>query len=173
MWDIFTASNVLYCPKMGIVKAKKLCVRSKTLLFSKKVQDYGSRSADICTVMQAVGAFSFYVITKISILKFCWFWSSRKFKGRTIPRIFHLSLRFLKATGEKNLWSHWKAVEHPKAMPQWAASFAFYWKTRYLNGFSPDSSSNFYYMSLKFWLLCDAIRRKFVRQWELGGGVVA
>ena len=33
----------------------KLRVRSKIILFSKKVQDYGNRSAGICPVMQAVG----------------------------------------------------------------------------------------------------------------------
>ena len=40
---------------MGIVKARKLSVRSKIILFSKTVQDYGNRSANICLVMQAVG----------------------------------------------------------------------------------------------------------------------
>ena len=40
---------------MGIVKARKVSVRSKIFLFSKTVQDYGNRSADICLVMQAVG----------------------------------------------------------------------------------------------------------------------
>ena len=43
----------MYQPKMGIVKARKLGVRSKIFLFSKMVQDYGNRSADICLVMQA------------------------------------------------------------------------------------------------------------------------
>ena len=45
----------MYRPKMGIVKASKLSVRSKITLFSKTVQDYGNRLADICLVMQAVG----------------------------------------------------------------------------------------------------------------------
>ena len=42
-------------PKMGIVKATKLSVKPKIILFSKMAQDYGNRSADICLVMQAVG----------------------------------------------------------------------------------------------------------------------
>ena len=45
----------MYRPKMGIVKARKLGARSKIFLFSKMVQDYENRSADICLVMQAVG----------------------------------------------------------------------------------------------------------------------
>ena len=45
----------MYRPKMGIVKARKLGVRSKIFLFSKTVKDDGNRSADICLVMQAVG----------------------------------------------------------------------------------------------------------------------
>ena len=45
----------MYQPKMGILKAKKLGLRSKIFLFSKTVQDYENRSADICLVMQAVG----------------------------------------------------------------------------------------------------------------------
>ena len=45
----------MYQPKMGIVKAKKLCVRKKITLFSKTVQNNGSRLVDICLVMQAVG----------------------------------------------------------------------------------------------------------------------
>ena len=36
---------------MGIVKARKLGVTSKIFLFSKMVQDYENRSADICLVM--------------------------------------------------------------------------------------------------------------------------
>ena len=40
---------------MGIVKARKLGVKSKIFLLSKMVQDYGKISADICLVMQAVG----------------------------------------------------------------------------------------------------------------------
>ena len=46
---------VMYRPKMGIVKARKLGAKSKIFLFSKTVQDYGNRSADICRVMQAAG----------------------------------------------------------------------------------------------------------------------
>ena len=45
----------MYRPKMGIVKTKKLSVGTKIILFSKTVQDYGNRSADICLAMQAVG----------------------------------------------------------------------------------------------------------------------
>ena len=45
----------MFWPKLGIGKARKLGVRSKIIMFSKTVQDYGSRSADICLVMQAVG----------------------------------------------------------------------------------------------------------------------
>ena len=37
------------------MKARKLDVRSKIFLFSKIMQDYGHRAADICPVMQAVG----------------------------------------------------------------------------------------------------------------------
>ena len=40
---------------MGIVKARKLGVRSNIFLFSKTAQDCGNRSADISLVMQAVG----------------------------------------------------------------------------------------------------------------------
>ena len=47
---------IMYRPKLGIVKARKLSVRSKIFLFSKTVQDNENRSAaDICLVMQAVG----------------------------------------------------------------------------------------------------------------------
>ena len=45
---------IMYKPKMGTVKARKLGVRSKIFLFSKMVHDNGNRSADICLVMQAV-----------------------------------------------------------------------------------------------------------------------
>ena len=45
----------MYWPKMGTVKARKLGVRSKTFLFSKTVQGYGNRSADLGLLMQAVG----------------------------------------------------------------------------------------------------------------------
>ena len=45
---------VKYGPIMGTVKARKLSARLKIFLFSKMVQDYGNRSADICLVMQAV-----------------------------------------------------------------------------------------------------------------------
>ena len=45
----------MYPPKMGIVKVRKLSVRPKIILFSKMVQDYGKRSADICLDVQAVG----------------------------------------------------------------------------------------------------------------------
>ena len=40
---------------MGIVKARKLRVRSKIFLLTKMAQDGGNKSADICLVMQAVG----------------------------------------------------------------------------------------------------------------------
>ena len=46
---------VMYRPRMGIVKTRKLSARPKIILFSKTVQDYGNRPADICLVMQAVG----------------------------------------------------------------------------------------------------------------------
>ena len=46
---------VMYWPKMGTVKARKLGARSKIFLFSKTVQDCGNRSADICLIIQAVG----------------------------------------------------------------------------------------------------------------------
>ena len=39
--------------QMGIVKARELGARSQIFLFSKMVQDYGNRSADISLVMQA------------------------------------------------------------------------------------------------------------------------
>ena len=45
----------MYRPKMGIMNAGKLSMRSKIILFAKKVQDYGNRSADICLATQAVG----------------------------------------------------------------------------------------------------------------------
>ena len=45
----------MYRPEMGKVKARKLGVGSKMLVFSKTVQDYGNRLADICLVMLAVG----------------------------------------------------------------------------------------------------------------------
>ena len=47
--------TVVHRPKIGIVKARKLGARSKIFLFSKTVQDYGNRSANICLVMHAVG----------------------------------------------------------------------------------------------------------------------
>ena len=50
-------------PKMGVMKARKLGVRSNFFLFSKMVQDYGNRLADICPVMQAVG--------RLGILSLC------------------------------------------------------------------------------------------------------
>ena len=51
----------MYRPKMVIVKSRKLTVRSKIILFSKKVQDYGNKSADIYQVMQAVGQAGHYL----------------------------------------------------------------------------------------------------------------
>ena len=45
----------MYLPKMGIVKARKLGVRSKIFLVSKMVKVDGNRSADICLVMHAIG----------------------------------------------------------------------------------------------------------------------
>ena len=45
----------MYQPKTGIVKARKLGVRSNIFLFSKTAQDCGNRLADISQVMQAVG----------------------------------------------------------------------------------------------------------------------
>ena len=46
--------HVMYLPKMGIVQARKLGVRSNFVLFSKTEHDYGNTSADICLVTQAV-----------------------------------------------------------------------------------------------------------------------
>ena len=58
---------------MRIVKARKLGVRSKIILFSKTVQDYGNRSPDVCFVMWAGWAaghsLSTYVYTKISMVR--------------------------------------------------------------------------------------------------------
>ena len=45
----------MYRTKIGIVKATELKARPKMFLFSKAVEDYENRSADICLVMQAVG----------------------------------------------------------------------------------------------------------------------
>ena len=45
----------IFWHKMGIVKSRKFRVRSKIFLLSPMVQDYGTRSADICVVTQAVG----------------------------------------------------------------------------------------------------------------------
>ena len=45
---------VMYRPKMGIVKARKLEVGSKIFLHSKMVKDYGNRSPNICLVLQTV-----------------------------------------------------------------------------------------------------------------------
>ena len=45
---------IMFRPKMGIVKARKFGVRPKIFVFSKTVQDYVNRPADICLVMQAV-----------------------------------------------------------------------------------------------------------------------
>ena len=49
---------VMHWPKMGIVKARKMDVRSKLFLLSKAVQDFGNRSAELClvtAVMQQLG----------------------------------------------------------------------------------------------------------------------
>ena len=40
---------------MGIVKTRKFGVRTKIFFFSKTAQNYGTTSADIYLVMQAVG----------------------------------------------------------------------------------------------------------------------
>ena len=53
MGDVLTALYV--SAQNGIVKTRKLSVRPTIILFSKTVQDYGKRSADICLVTQAVG----------------------------------------------------------------------------------------------------------------------
>ena len=50
--------HVMYRLNMGIVKARKLGLRSKIFSFSNMVQDYGNRSADICLVLQASWALS-------------------------------------------------------------------------------------------------------------------
>ena len=42
----------MYQPEMGTFKARKLRLRSKIFLFSKAVQDFGNRLADIRLVMQ-------------------------------------------------------------------------------------------------------------------------
>ena len=44
---------VMYQPKMGTFKARKLRLRSKIFLFSKAMQDFGNRLADIRLVMQS------------------------------------------------------------------------------------------------------------------------
>ena len=49
--DIFWP--VMYQPKTGKVKARKLGGRSKIFLFPRTVEDYGNNSAEICHVMQA------------------------------------------------------------------------------------------------------------------------
>ena len=60
----------MYRPKMGIEETRQLSARPKIILFSKTVQDYGNRSADICLVVQAVGqARPLYAIAKISMLQ--------------------------------------------------------------------------------------------------------
>ena len=58
----------MYRPKMGIVKARKLNVRPKIILFSKTVQDYGNTPADICLVICWAGrALYLYAIANTSI----------------------------------------------------------------------------------------------------------
>ena len=52
MRDIFMSR---YVPKLGVIRTRKLGVRSKIFLCSLTVQDYGNLSADICLVMQTVG----------------------------------------------------------------------------------------------------------------------
>ena len=62
---------VMYWPKMRIVKARKLGARSKIFLFSKKVQDYGNRLADMSHSHEgswAGRAFSRYATATISTL---------------------------------------------------------------------------------------------------------
>ena len=46
---------ITYWPQMGLVIARKLRMSLQIFMFSKMVQDYGNRSADICLVMQAIG----------------------------------------------------------------------------------------------------------------------
>ena len=55
---------------MAIAKTRKLGVRSKIFLFSKTVQDYENKSADICLVT-STWALSLYVNTSISIFFCC------------------------------------------------------------------------------------------------------
>ena len=66
---------------MGIVKTRKLSVRPKIILFSKTVQDYGNRSADICLVMQAVGQAGHSL--SMCILRSLWF-NSGKFRREKV-----------------------------------------------------------------------------------------
>ena len=46
---------IMYRPKIGMMKARKLGITSKIFLFSKALQDYGNISADFCLIMMAVG----------------------------------------------------------------------------------------------------------------------
>ena len=79
----------IYPPKMGIVKARKMGRRSKIFSFSKTVQDYGIRSADICLVMQPVGqaghSLSMCMIRSLRLkeVNICW---TRTQVVSTVPR---------------------------------------------------------------------------------------
>ena len=45
----------MYRPLLGMVKARKLEVKLKKMLFFKTVLDYENRSSDMCSVVQAIG----------------------------------------------------------------------------------------------------------------------
>ena len=58
MCETFLRPVSMYQPKMGIVKARQLGVRSKIFLFFKMVQDYGNRSAAMCLFMRQLGQYN-------------------------------------------------------------------------------------------------------------------
>ena len=76
---------ILNRPKMGIMKARKLGVRSTIFLFSTMVQDYGNRSTDICLVLQAVGQ----AAQSLSMCKLC---IIRSLCYRPCPRSYFFDL---------------------------------------------------------------------------------
>ena len=57
----------IYRPKIAIVITCRFGVRSRIFLFPKTVQDKGNKSAHMCLVILAVGKFSIYVNTTISL----------------------------------------------------------------------------------------------------------
>ena len=52
---------VMFWPKVGVEKARKLGARLKIFLSPEMVQVYGNISADICRVMQLVGQEGHYL----------------------------------------------------------------------------------------------------------------